>query len=110
MSLLKALLENLLTRQRYLLINYHLGGLTERVSTQDRKSILRKAREAYERYLSLLSHYDVFSPVDKKTYEAYIENPTRFSTISTTNFEARRAAKIANFRLEKELKQKLEVR
>lgn len=80
-----------------------------RVSSQDRKNILRAARDAYERYLSLLSHYDVFSSVDKKMYEAYTENPTTFSTISTTNFEARRAAKIANFRLEKELKQKIEV-
>lgn len=49
------------------------------------------------------------SPSEKKLYAQYTENPTTFSTISTTNAEARRAAKINNFQQEKELKRKLEV-
>jgi immunoglobulin-binding protein 1 len=95
---------------RYLLINYRLGDLLDKVSDMDRKSILQKSRAAYERYLSLLSHYDILSPSEKKLHEVYHENPTAFSTISTTNAEARRAAKIANYNQEKELKRKLEVR
>jgi immunoglobulin-binding protein 1 len=39
----------------------------------------------------------------------YTESPTTFSTISTTDPNARRGAKIENFKLEKDLKKKLEV-
>jgi len=76
----------------------------------DRKSILQKSRAAYERYLSLLSHYDILSPSERKLHGLYQDNPTIFSTISTTNAEARRAAKIANYNQESELKKKLDVR
>jgi immunoglobulin-binding protein 1 len=65
---------------------------------------------AYERYLSILSHYEILSEGDKKLYREYTENPVIFSTISTTDFGARRAAKIANFQQERDLKKKLEVR
>jgi immunoglobulin-binding protein 1 len=94
---------------RYLLINYRLGDLLGKVSDTDRKSTLQKSRAAYERYLSLLSHYDILSPSEKKLHRLYHENPATFSTISTTNAEARRAAKIANYNEEKELKRKLDV-
>lgn len=93
---------------RYLLINYRLAELILRVSSKDRKATLEKAREAYERYLSLLDHYEILSAADKKLYHTYTEAPTTFSTISTTDPNARRAAKIANFKQEKELKKKLE--
>jgi immunoglobulin-binding protein 1 len=94
---------------RYLLINYRLAELILRVSSKDRKATIQKAREAYERYLSLLDHYEILSTADKKLYHTYTEAPTSFSTISTTDPNARRAAKIANFKQEKELKKKLEV-
>jgi immunoglobulin-binding protein 1 len=94
---------------RYLLINYRLAELILRVSSKDRKTKIQKAREAYERYLSLLDHYEILSTADKKLYHSYTEAPTTFSTISTTDPNARRAAKIANFKQEKELKKKLEV-
>ena len=79
------------------------------MSSPDRKQVLQAARQAYERYLSLLDHYEILSTADKKLYKTYIESPTTFSTISTTDPNARRGAKIANFKLEKELKNKLEV-
>jgi immunoglobulin-binding protein 1 len=94
---------------RYFLINYRLAELILRVSSKDRRATIQKAREAYERYLSLLDHYEILSAADKKLYHAYTEAPTTFSTISTTDPNARRAAKIANFKQEKELKKKLEV-
>jgi immunoglobulin-binding protein 1 len=93
---------------RYLLINYRLAELILRVSSKDRKATLEKSREAYERYLSLLDHYEILYAADKKLYHTYTEAPTTFSTISTTDPNARRAAKIANFKQEKELKKKLE--
>jgi hypothetical protein len=95
---------------RYLLINYRLAELIVRVANSDRKSVLQRARDAFERYLSLLDHYEILSNTDKKLYHIYTESPTTFSTISTTDPNARRGAKIANFKLEKDLKKKLEVR
>jgi hypothetical protein len=94
---------------RYLLINYRLADLIQRVSTADRNGVLQQARDAYERYLSLLDHYEILSTADKKLYRQYTESPTTFSTISTTDPNARRGAKIANFKLEKDLKKKLDV-
>jgi len=106
---LKLSLCTVLTFPRYLLINYRLADLILRLSSKDRKSTLQKAREAYERYLSLLDNYEILSTADKKLYNNYTESPTTFSTISTTDPNARRGAKIANFKQEKELKKKLEV-
>jgi len=94
---------------RYLLINYRLAELIIRVSHIDRKNTLQRGREAFEKYLSLLDHYEILSSADKKLYQTYTESPTAFSTISTTDPNARRGAKIANFKLEKELKRKLDV-
>lgn len=71
--------------------------------------MLSKARAAYESYLRRLDQYDLLEGNDKKLYEQYLENPDSFSTASTTDVSARRDAKIARFRAEKELKQKLEV-
>lgn len=92
---------------RYLLIDYHLATLLEKSST-DRRTTLQKSRAAFESFLSLLSHYEILSENDQKLYHNYTDDPKKFSTISTTDFGARRAAKIANFQAEKELKKKLE--
>lgn len=92
-----------------MLINYHLAELVLKRADKDRKSTIQTAREAYERYINLLDQYDLLSVSEKKLYERYTSSPTTFSTISTSNPERRRDAKIANFKLEKELKGKLEV-
>ncbi|KAH6631769.1 TAP42-like protein [Chaetomium tenue] len=95
----------------FLLINFHLAEVTQRLpssSPQERKRILSAARDAYERYLHLLDSYDLLSPTHKKTHEQYTDEPTTFSTISASDPEARRNAKIANFKTEKELRTKLE--
>ncbi|CZR64689.1 related to TAP42, component of the Tor signaling pathway [Phialocephala subalpina] len=93
---------------QYLVINYRLAELLLRVSNKIRKTTIQSARDAYERYLSLLDHYDILTTAEKKLYNDYTESPTTFSTISTTDPNARRATKIANFKLEKELKKKLQ--
>ncbi|KAH8651517.1 TAP42-like protein [Tricladium varicosporioides] len=93
---------------QYLLINYRLAELVLRISSSDRKGVIQRARDAYERYLTLLDHYEILSGPDKKLYHTYTESPTSFSTISTKDPNARRNAKIANFKQEKELKKKLE--
>lgn len=55
-----------------------------------------------------LDAYDILSLGDSKLLEQYREAPNTFSTASTTDAAARRETKISRFRMEKELKQKLE--
>ncbi|KAI0813615.1 TAP42-like family protein [Xylaria sp. FL0064] len=105
-------LEDLATSDiLYLLVFYHTAELLQKVSASsplERRRILTSTRDAYERFLHLLDSYSILSPQDKKLFAEYNEDPTNFSTISTKDPNARRNAKIANFKAEKELKQKLE--
>lgn len=97
---------------RYLAINYHLAELVQKISNTDvslRKQNLLRARGYYEQFLKLLDSYDMLGKADAKLLEAYQEDKNNFSTASTRDAAARRDAKIARFREEKELKRKLEV-
>ncbi|KAI0899861.1 TAP42-like family protein [Annulohypoxylon nitens] len=94
----------------YLLVNYHIAELLQKISTSTplaRKTTLKVTREAYEQFLHLLDNYSILSPSDTKLFAAYNEGPEAFSTISNADPAARRNAKIANFKMEKELKNKL---
>ncbi|KAI1494349.1 TAP42-like family protein [Biscogniauxia mediterranea] len=95
----------------YLLVNFRIAELVQRISTSsplERKEVLKKAREAYERFLHLLDSYSILSAQHSKLFAEYNDEPSAFSTISTKDPAARRNAKIANFKAEKEIKQKLE--
>ncbi|KAI0508773.1 TAP42-like family protein [Xylaria bambusicola] len=104
-------LEDLATSDLpYLLVHYHRAELLQKSSTSspmERKRVLTSTRDAYEKFLYLLDSYSILSPRESKLLVEYNEDPTNFSTISTVDANARRNAKIANFRAEKELKQKL---
>lgn len=91
-------------------IPFYLAELVQKITgdIQARKSNLLKAQEFYERFLKLLDRYDILSRSDAKLFETYLENRTGFSLASTIDANARRDQKIARFREEKELKQKLE--
>ncbi|CCC06924.1 unnamed protein product [Sordaria macrospora k-hell] len=99
----------------YLLVNYHLAELIQKIpsptpSPAERKRLLDQAREAYERYLHLLDSYEgLLNPTYKKRLERYTDSPTEFTVAgaSASDPNARRNAKIANFKAEKELRQKL---
>jgi immunoglobulin-binding protein 1 len=93
----------------YFLINYRLADLFTRSQRQDRKDVLVNAQEAFEGFLKLLDQYDLLSREDSRLFELYREQPGQFSTASTTDAGRRRETKIARFKQEKELKQKLEV-
>ena len=98
---------------RYMAINYHLAELVQKIFNADvsaRKQNLIRARGHYERFLKLLDAYDVLGKADAKLFEVYTEDKDNFSTASTKDAAARRDTKIARFREEKQLKQKLEVR
>ena len=93
-------------------INYHLAELIQKVFTPEisaRKAQLLQARARYELFLKLLDSYDMLTKSDAKLFESYNEDKQNFSTVSTTDATARRDVKIARFREEKALKQKLEV-
>jgi immunoglobulin-binding protein 1 len=95
----------------YLLVNFHVAELVQRQSTpttQARKRTLQDAREAYERFLHLLDSYDLLKSNYKKLLEEYSDAPTTFSTLSTQDMTARRNAKMANYKMEKELRTRLE--
>ncbi|KAK4155794.1 TAP42-like protein [Chaetomidium leptoderma] len=95
----------------FLLTHFHLAEITQRLpssSPQERKRILSAARDAYERYFHLLDSYSLLPPTHKKLLEQYTDAPTTFSTVSASDPTARRDAKIANFKTEKDLRTKLE--
>jgi hypothetical protein len=107
------LLEDLSTTDLpFLLINFHLAELTQKLpssSPPERKRLLSAARNAYERYLHLLDSYRLLSPPYTKLLERYTDAPTTFSAVSASSDPAaRRDAKIANFKAEKDLRTKLE--
>lgn len=94
----------------YLLVNYHLAELIQKVHTatpQNRKSIVDRSRECYERFLYILDSYNLLEPQAAKMLEVYSEDPTAFTTTPSSDAAARRNAKIANYKVETGLKQKL---
>ncbi|KAH7116050.1 type 2A phosphatase-associated protein 42 [Dendryphion nanum] len=95
---------------QYMTISYHLAELVQKITgdVATRKENLLRARTHYDKFLKLLDAYDVLGASDSKLYEAYLEDRNVFSTASTKDVAARRDAKIARFREEKELKKKLE--
>ncbi|KAL1990806.1 hypothetical protein VTN49DRAFT_5809 [Thermomyces lanuginosus] len=102
-------LEDIATTDLQLLtVDYLLAEVLQRSSTTDRESLLRRVLGEYEKYLTRLDHYDLLSANDRKLFERYQENPTSFTLASQTDAAHRREVKVARFREEKELKQKLE--
>lgn len=98
-----------LTFLRYLTLEYHIAELIQRDSSSDRESMLRKALDQYERFLTRLDEYELLSVGDKKLFEQYMANPSTFTLAPMNDAAARRDTKVRRFREEKELKQKLEV-
>jgi immunoglobulin-binding protein 1 len=92
-------------------ICFHLAELVLKITgdVAARKPNLLRARDYYERFLKLLDSYDVLGKSDARLFEAYSDDRNAFSIASTKDAAARRDAKIARFREEKELKRKLEV-
>jgi hypothetical protein len=92
-----------------LTVDYFLAEVLQRSSSFDREGLLRRATAEYEKYLTRIDEYELLSSSDKKTFEQFLENPSAFSLASKNDAANRREVKVARFRQEKELKQKLEV-
>ena len=90
-------------------ISYHLAELIQKLTgdISARKHNLLNARDQYDRFLKLLDSYDILSASDAKLYEQYTDDRSNFS-VAPKDATARRNAKIARFKEEKELKKKLE--
>ncbi|KAI3539551.1 TAP42-like family protein [Colletotrichum paranaense] len=95
----------------YLLITYHLAELHQKLPSRrpiERRVALERARESYETFLGALDSYDLLTDTNKMLYERYTDEPLAFSTLGTNDPAKRRDAKIANFKSEKALKDRLE--
>ncbi|KAI9884829.1 MAG: Dicer-like protein 1 [Watsoniomyces obsoletus] len=93
---------------QYLVIDFHIAELTSRIPRVDRRTTLRDARARYDKFLRLLDAYGLLEGDDKRLYERFQEAPDSFSTATMTDPAARRDTKIARYRQEKALKDKLE--
>ena len=93
----------------YLLIDKHIAEVVQRTPFTDasaRKPVLRRARAAYERFIGLTDAYGLVKGSYAKMLERYRDDEGRFSM--TAGGSDPRAAKIAAFKAEKELKQRVE--
>ncbi|KAI9888977.1 MAG: hypothetical protein M1814_006094 [Vezdaea aestivalis] len=73
-----------------------------------RKKVLNEAANEFNDFLNLLNNYQLLSKEDSRLYTTYRENPFDFSTAPQQDAAARRNVKIARFREEKQIKQKIE--
>ncbi|CAK7267879.1 Type 2A phosphatase-associated protein 42 [Sporothrix epigloea] len=117
----------------YLLLSYRVAELRLKLPTMqpgptERRAVLQDARVAYERFLYYLDGYGLLTAPYAKLLAQYTEDPKHFSTLGSMGSgtggaggggpggglagladpAARRNAKIAAFRAEKELRSKLE--
>jgi len=90
-------------------LEYHLAELIQRGPSADRESVLQRALEQYEKFLTRLDEYELLSKGDRKLFETYMANPSAFTLAPVNDAATRRDTKVRRFREEKELKQKLEV-
>ncbi|KAI1925804.1 Type 2A phosphatase-associated protein 42 [Ophidiomyces ophidiicola] len=102
-------LEDITTADlQYLAFDYLFAELLQRARSDDRLKNAQRVRERYEAFLELLDQYGILPAADKKFHEQYLESPDTFSLAPANDAAARRNVKVARFREEKELKQKLE--
>ncbi|PSR81983.1 TAP42-like family protein [Coniella lustricola] len=94
----------------YLLVHYHLAELTQKIpstSPHDRRELVARSRACYERFLLAVDSYGLLEASYAKMLESYTEDPTAFTTTPSSDPALRRNAKIANYKAEQSLKQKL---
>jgi immunoglobulin-binding protein 1 len=104
-------LEDISTQNiQYLTIDYHLAELKMKAYDQNRLDSLKRCFLLLESFLERLDLYRMLSTTDRKLFERFRENRSKFTLVGTSNAEERRNAKIKRFQEEKELKKKLEVR
>lgn len=95
----------------YLLVEYYVAELVQKtpnLSPAQRIDVLTDARNAYERFLSVVDSYGFVEGSYAKLLERYRDAPEGFAVVATSDPALRRDGKIQNFKAEKALKTKLE--
>ncbi|KIX08353.1 uncharacterized protein Z518_03009 [Rhinocladiella mackenziei CBS 650.93] len=93
---------------QYLTVDYTLAELKTKAYGEDRQLSLRESSQLLEDFLTRLDHYGLLGKSDRQLYERFLEQRNSFRIISSNNPEEKRKIKIARFREEKSVKQKLE--
>lgn len=95
----------------YLLVDFYIAELVQRtphLTPRERLQVLGQARSAYERFLSLVDGYGLVQAPYSKLLERYRDDEEAFAVVAGSDMAAKREGKIANFKAEKALKDKLQ--
>ncbi|UKZ85216.1 uncharacterized protein TrAFT101_001085 [Trichoderma asperellum] len=96
----------------YLLVDFYIAELVQRtphLAPKERLQVLGQSRSAYERFLSLVDGYGLVRGSYSKLLERYRDDEDAFAVVAGTDMAAKREGKIANFKAEKALKDKLQI-
>ncbi|SPN99610.1 related to TAP42, component of the Tor signaling pathway [Cephalotrichum gorgonifer] len=94
----------------YLLVPFHLAELLQKTPTfspKERTEAVGHTRNYYESFLAQLDRYELLTGEHAKLLARYNEDPEHFTTVTGPDAAAKRVSKIANFKAEKALKEKL---
>ncbi|KND92874.1 Uncharacterized protein C63.05 [Tolypocladium ophioglossoides CBS 100239] len=95
----------------YLLTSFHAAELVQRTpfaGAAPRLATLRRARAAYERFLNLADAYGLVAPPYDRLLERYRDDGEGFAVVPPgSDATAKRDGKIAGFRAEKALREKI---
>ncbi|KAK7403124.1 Type 2A phosphatase-associated protein 42 [Neonectria punicea] len=95
----------------YMLLDFYIAELVQKTPSlklDERADVLASARAAYDRFLALVDGYALVSAPYDRVLERYRDHPEAFAVVATSDAAARRDGKIANYKAEKQLKDKLE--
>ncbi|PTB70794.1 TAP42-like protein [Trichoderma citrinoviride] len=96
----------------YLLVDFYIAELVQRtphLAPKERLQVLGQARAAYERFLSMVDGYGLLTPPYDKLLERYRDDEEGFAVVAAgADMAAKREGKIASFKAEKALKEKLQ--
>lgn len=96
----------------YMLADFYLAELVQRaphLAAAQRKLVLARARAAYERFLALLDGYGLVKAPYDRMLERYRDDEESFAVVTGGDATARRDAKIASYKAEKQLRGRLEL-
>ncbi|KAH6607635.1 tap42 [Trichoderma cornu-damae] len=95
----------------YLLVDFHVAELVQRtphLAPKERLQVLGRSRSAYERFLSLADGYGLVKAPYDGLLERYRDDEEAFAVVAGSDMAAKREGKIANFKAEKALREKLQ--
>ncbi|KAL7937903.1 TAP42-like protein [Trichoderma chlorosporum] len=95
----------------YLLVDFYFAELVQRtphLTPKERLQVLARARASYERFLSAVDGYGLVIGSYGRLLERYRDDEEAFAAVAG-DMAAKREAKIANFKAEKALREKLQM-